>query len=177
MATKVAERLVELEVITAEQADDEALVINAVTGLHEALGTVQAANARLVQENTALQAKVAEVQKAEAMTIVEAAIAEGRIPAKNQDAIDFWMGQLIANPEQAKKAMAATLQANPLLQKVIDVKVSDTKRVARGTSTAELVQAQHLAVREVQEKHPGLSYQDAFNKARMERPEVFPVEA
>src|SRR4029077_9472170 len=112
---KVAEKLVELEVITAEQADDEALVINAVVGMYEALGLSQAANARLVSENTALQAKVADVQKAEATSVIEAAIAEGKIPAKNQDAIDFWMGELIANPERAKKAMAATLQANPLL--------------------------------------------------------------
>jgi phage I-like protein len=174
---KVAEKLVELEVITAEQADDEALVINAVTGMHEALNLSQAANARLVSENTALQAKVADVQKAEATTVIEAAIAEGKIPAKNQGVIDFWMGQLIANPEQAKKAMAATFQANPLLQKVIDVKVSDTKRVVGGTSAADLVQAQHLAIAEVQEKHPGLNYTDAFNKAKREHPEIFPVEA
>jgi hypothetical protein len=176
---KLTDKLVELEVITAEQAADadEEFLVRAVTGLHEALATVQAANARLVSENTALAAKAIEVQKAEATTIVQAAIAEGRIPAKNQDAIDFWMGQLIANPEQAKKAMAATLQANPLLQKVIDVKVSDTKRVAQGQSAADLVQAQHLAVAEIQAANPNLSYIDAFNKARRDKPEIFPVEA
>jgi Mu-like prophage I protein len=175
---KLTDKLVELEVITAEQAADadEEFLVRAVTGLHEALATVQAANARLVSENTALAAKAIEVQKAEATTIVQAAIAEGRIPAKNQDAIDFWMGQLIANPEQAKKAMAATLQANPLLQKVIDVKVSDTKKVAQGQSAADLVQAQHLAIAEVQEAHPGLNYTDAFNKAKREHPEVFLAE-
>jgi Mu-like prophage I protein len=176
---KLTDKLVELEVITAEQAADadEEFIVRAVTGLHEALATVQAANARLVSENTALAAKAIEVQKAEATSIVQAAIAEGKIPAKNQDAIDFWMGQLIANPEQAKKAMAATLQANPLLQKVIDVKVSDTKRVASGTSAADLVQAQHLAIHEIQEAHPNLSYTDAFNKAKREHPEVFLAES
>jgi hypothetical protein len=175
---KLTDKLVELEVITAEQAADadEEFLVRAVTGLHEALATVQAANARLVSENTALAAKAIEVQKAEATTIVQAAIAEGKIPAKNQDAIDFWMGQLIANPEQAKKAMAATLQANPLLQKVIDVKVSDTKKVAQGQSAADLVQAQHLAVAEIQAANPNLSYTDAFNKARRDKPDIFLAE-
>jgi hypothetical protein len=175
---KLTDKLVELQVITAEQAADaeEEFLVRAVTGLHEALATVQAANARLVSENTALAAKAIEVQKAEASSIVQAAIAEGKIPAKNQDAIDFWTGQLTANPEQAKKALAS-LSANPLLQKVIDVKVSDTKKVAQGQSAADLVQAQHLAIAEVQEKHPGLNYTDAFNKAKRERPEIFPVEA
>jgi phage I-like protein len=173
---KVAEKLVELEVITAEQADDEALVINAVVGMHEALGLSQAANARLVSENTALQAKVADVQKAEATSVIEAAIAEGKIGSKDKDSIAFFTAQLIASPETTKKVLAS-MPANPLLQKVIDVKVSDTKRVAGGTSAADLVQAQHLAIAEVQEAHPGLNYTDAFNKARREHPEIFPVEA
>jgi phage I-like protein len=176
---KLTDKLVELEVITAEQAADadEEFLVRAVTGLHEALATVQAANARLISENTALAAKAIEVQKAEATSIVQAAIAEGKIPAKNQDAIDFWMDQLIANPDRAKKAMAATLQANPALQKVIDVKVSDTKKVAQGQSEGDLVQAQHRAVRMVQEKYPGLNHTDAFNRAKEEYPQAFPVEA
>jgi Mu-like prophage I protein len=176
MAAKVAERLVELEVITAEQADDEDMVVKAVTGLHEALATVQAANARLVSENTALAAKAIEVQKAEASTIIEAAIAEGKIGAKDKTSIEFWTGQLVSSPETAKKVIAS-LPANPLLKKVIDVKVGDTKRVAAGQSEADLVQAQHLAIHEIQESHPNLSYTDAFNKAKREHPEVFPVEA
>jgi phage I-like protein len=173
---KVAEKLVELEVITAEQADDLDTVVKAITDMHVTIGLVQAANARLQSENTALQAKVAEVQKAEATTVIEAAIAEGRIPGKNQGLKDYWIGQLTANPEQAKKALEA-ISVSPLLQKVIDVKAADTKRVAGGTSAADLVQAQHLAIAEVQEKHPGLNYSDAFNKAKREHPEIFPVEA
>jgi Mu-like prophage I protein len=175
---KLTDKLVELEVITAEQAADadEEFLVRAVTGLHEALATVQAANARLVSENTALAAKAIEVQKAEATTIVQAAIAEGKIGAKDQLTIDFYTAQLIAQPETAKKVLAA-MPKNPLLQKVIDVKVSDTKRVAQGQSAADLVQAQHLAVAEVQAANPNLSYTDAFNKARRDKPEIFPVEA
>jgi phage I-like protein len=173
---KVAEKLVELEVITAEQADDPETVIKAVAGMHEALGLAQAANARLVTENAALQAKVADVQKAEATMIIEAAIAEGKIGAKDKTSIEFWTGQLVSSPETAKKVIAS-LPANPLLQRVIDVKVGDTKKVAQGQSAADLVQAQHLAIHEVQEAHPNLSYTDAFNKAKREHPEVFPVEA
>jgi Mu-like prophage I protein len=174
---KLTDKLVELEVITAEQAvdADEEFLVRAVTGLHEALATVQAANARLVSENTALAAKAIEVQKAEATTIVQAAIAEGKIPAKDQLTIDFYTAQLIAQPETAKKVLAA-MPKNPLLQKVIDVKVSDTKKVAQGQSNADLVQAQHLAIAEVQEAHPNLSYTDAFNKAKREHPEVFLAE-
>jgi phage I-like protein len=173
--TAVAEKLVELEIITAEQADDPETVIKAITDMHEALATVQAANARLVSENTALAAKAIEVQKAEATSIVQAAIAEGKIGAKDKTSIDFWTGQLVSSPETAKKVIAS-LPANPVLQKVIDVKVSDTKRVAGGTSAADLVQAQHLAIAEVQEAHPGLNYTDAFNKAKREHPEVFLAE-
>jgi phage I-like protein len=173
---KVAEKLVELEVITAEQADDPDTVIKAITDMHVTIGLVQAANARLQSENTALQAKVADVQKAEATSVIEAAIAEGKIGAKDKTSIEFWTGQLVSSPETAKKVIAS-LPANPLLQKVIDVKVSDTKRVAGGTSAADLVQAQHLAIHEIQEAHPNLSYTDAFNKAKRERPEIFPVEA
>src|SRR5258705_3781815 len=175
---KLTDKLVELEVITAEQAvdADEEFIVDAVTGMREALATVQAANARLISENTALAAKAIEVQKAEALSIVQAAIAEGKIPAKEQSAIDFWTAQLTANPEQAKKALA-TLHPAPVLQKMIDVKVSDTKKVAQGQSEADLIQAQHLAIHEIQEAHPNLSYTDAFNKAKREHPDVFPVEA
>jgi hypothetical protein len=175
---KLTDKLVELEVITAEQAADadEELLVRAVTGLHEALATVQAANARLISENTALAAKAIEVQKAEASSIVQAAIAEGKIGAKDQLTIDFYTAQLIAQPETAKKVLAA-MPKNPLLQKVIDVKVSDTKRVTQGQSAADLVQAQHLAVAEIQAANPNLSYPDAFNKARRDKPEIFPVEA
>jgi phage I-like protein len=175
MAAKVAERLVELEVITAEQAEDEDIVVKAITDMHATIGQVQAANARLVSENIALQAKVADVIKAEATSIIEAAIAEGKIGAKDQASIDFWTGQLVASPATAKKVLAA-MPANPLLQRVIDVKVKDGKRVTAGQTEADLVQAQHLAIHEVQEAHPGLSYADAFNKARRERPDVFPAE-
>src|SRR4029077_16229367 len=158
----------------AADADEEFLV-RAVTGVCESLTAVQAANARLTSENLALAAKAIEVQKAEATSIVQAAIAEGKIPAKNQDAIDFWTGQLTTNPEQGKKALAS-LSPNPVLQKVIDVKVGDTKKVAQGQSTADLVQAQHLAVAEIQAANPNLSYTDAFNKARRDKPDIFLAE-
>jgi hypothetical protein len=123
-----------------------------------------------------LAAKAIEVQKAEASTIIEAAIAEGKIGAKDKTSIEFYTAQLIASPDTTKKVLAA-MPVNPLLKKVIDVKVGDTKRVAAGQSEADLVQAQHLAIHEIQEAHPNLSYTDAFNKAKREHPEVFPVEA
>lgn len=178
MANAIAEKLFELDVITAEQASeaDEAFVIKAITGIHEALALAHAANAQVSRENRELQAKVADIQKAEATTIVQAAVAEGKIPAKDQAAIDFWTAQLTASPETAKKVLAG-MPVNPLLQRVIDVKVKDGKKVAAGQSEAELVQAQHLAVAEIRAANPNMNYQDAFNKAKREHPEVFPVEA
>lgn len=173
---KIAEKLVELEVITAEQADDPETVVKAVEGMHQRIVEVQAANARLTSENTALAAKVADVQKAEATTIVQAAIAEGKIPAKDQAALDFWTAQLTASPETAKKVLAS-MPANPLLQRVIDVKVKDGKRTAASQSATDLIEAQHRAVRMVKEKHPSLGHTDAFNRAKEEYPEAFPVEA
>jgi phage I-like protein len=172
------QKLVELEVITAEQAAeaDEAFIIRAIDGLHGNLAMVQAANAKLMTENTALLAKVQDVQKAEATSIVEAAIAEGKIGAKDQSSIDFWTAQLTNQPTTAKKVLAS-LPANPLLQRVIDVKVKDGKRTTAGQSEADLVQAQHLAVSEIRAANPAMSFADAFNKAKRDKPEVFPVEA
>ena len=68
------------------------------------------------------------------------------------------------------------MPANPVLQRVIDVKVKDGKRTAAGTE-ADLIQAQHRAVRMVKEKYPTLGHTDAFNRAKEEFPEAFPVEA
>jgi phage I-like protein len=172
---KAVERLLELEIITAEQADDEDIVVKAITDMHATIGQTQAANARLVSENTALQAAVKDIEKSEAETIVKAAIADGKIGSRDQSTIDFWMGQLVSNRKGAEKVLAA-MQANPALQKVIDVKVRDGKRTAAG-SEADLVQAQHRAVRMVKEKYPGLGHTDAFNRAKEEFPDAFPVEA
>src|SRR5258707_13716472 len=88
---KLTDKLVELEVITAGQAvdADEEFIVGAVTGVHEASATVEAANARLISEKTALAAKAVDVQKAGALSSSQAATAEGTIPAKKQSALDF----------------------------------------------------------------------------------------
>jgi phage I-like protein len=158
LMSTVANRLVELEVITAQEAEgaDEELLVRAINGLHEELKATQAANAQLKSEKLSLEAKVQAVAKSEAETVVQAAIAEGKIGIKDQTAIDFWTDQLLRSPDTAKKVLAS-LPKNEALTTIVNV-------------TAK---AQHRAVRSVQERQPGLSHSDAFNRAKEERPELF----
>lgn len=176
--SKLANRLVELQVITAQDAEDadEDVLISAVNGLHDELLTVRAANGRLTAENAALSGKIEAVSKAEAQNIVQAAMAEGKIGAKDTISIDFWTQQLMAQPQAAKQALNA-LPANPALQKVITVKAGDMKTAATTLQDkAQRQAAQKAAIKKVQAAHPSLSYQDAFNEARSQEPEIF-VEA
>jgi phage I-like protein len=176
--SKISDRLVELEVITAEQAEgaDEEFLIRAINGLHEQLACAQAANARLSSENTSLAAKVQAVVKSEAEGVVQAAIAEGKIGSKDQTSIDFWTTQLLSSPETTKKVLAA-MPKNEALKTVINVTSKDAgKGALTAASKTELVAAQHRAVRAVQKANPKMDYPDAFNQARADHPELFPVE-
>jgi len=173
----VVEKLVELKVITATQAEkaDEDLVCAAIEQLHESVEALSTANKQLESANTSLRAQAAEVQKSEALSIVQAAIDEGKIPGKDQELIDHWTEQAIASPERTRRMLTA-LPANPLLQRVIDVKVKDGKRVQAGQSNADLVQAQHNVIAEVKAANPQMKFEDVFNKAKRDHPEVFPAE-
>ena len=174
----VAQKLAELKVITAAQAEtaDEDLVLAAIEQMHESIGALSTANKQLESANTSLRAKAAEVQKSEAHSIVQAAIDEGKIPGKDQELVDHWIEQAIASPERTRKVLAS-LSANPLLQRVIDVKVKDGKRVTSGQSQWDLIQAQHTAIEEVRARNTGMTRQQAFEIAKRDHPEVFPVEA
>lgn len=174
---EVAEKLAELKVITAAQAEnaDSELVLSAIEQMHESIQALSTANKQLESANTSLRAKAAEVQKSEAQSIVQAAIDEGKIPAKDQELIDHWTEQAIQSPERTRRLLTA-LPANPLLQRVIDVKVKDGKRVTSGQSSADLVQAQHNAIAEVKAANPNMRFEDVFNKAKRDHPEVFPTE-
>ena len=173
----IAEKLVELKVITAAQAEnaDEDFIIATVEQMHESLEALSTANKQLESANVGLRARAAEVQKFEAQSIVQAAIDEGKIPGKDQELIDHWTEQAIASPERTRKMLTA-LPANPLLQRLIDVKVKDGKRVTGGQSNADLVHAQHNAIAEVKAANPNMKFEDIFNKAKRDHPEVFPQE-
>jgi phage I-like protein len=175
--SKIADKLVELEVITAEQAEgaDEELLIRAINGLHETLAATQAANERLTTENTSLAAKVQAIQKSEAEGVIEAAIGEGKIGAKDEKTKAFYMRNFLSDPEGTKTVLAS-MPANPVLNRIIEVKSKDTGRPLSGQSTHDLVEAQHRAWHAVQKANPNLNAQDAFNEARAQRPDLFPPE-
>lgn len=173
---KVAEKLVELQVITAQQAEseDEDFLIRAISGLHGNMVIVQKANDLLKAENTNLLLKVQAVQAAEADQIIEAVIAEGKIPAKDAETIKFFKDQYLVHPEQTKKVLAALTGNSTILgEPIVKIKSGDHVTTRSG---AEIVEAQQNLIKEIRENNPNLSFDSAFNRARAQRPELF-VEA
>jgi phage I-like protein len=174
---KIAQELIELQVITAQQAEteDDDLLVKAIKGMHDALVMTQKANDLLQKENTDLQLKVQAVQETEADQVIRAAIDEGKIPPKDEDTVQFFKKQYLQYPEQTKKVLAS-LHGNSVLGKpIVEVKARDHAG-ARSWTQQDLIQAQKLAIAEIQETNPSLSFDTAFNKARQQHPELF-VEA
>lgn len=171
---KIATKLVELELITAEQAEDEEAISAAIDHLSSVLTTTQASNAALLTENTALKAEAERVKGSEADSVIQAAIAEGKIGAQDKDTIGFYRAQLIAQPVTAKKVIAA-MPVNPVLKKVIEVKAGDSRSnlMAEGKTKAKLIADQHNIVNEIMAANPKMTYSDAFNKAKREHGELF----
>jgi phage I-like protein len=176
--TKVASKLAELQVITAQQAEegDEDFLTRAIGGLHGELVLSRKANDLLQAENANLQLRVQAVQTSEAEQLIETAIKEGKFPAQDDDTIKFFKEQYLAHPEQTKKVLAA-LSGNKILGgPIIDVKVKDTKQIGGSQNGADIIEAQKNAIAAIQEVNPGMSFETAFNKARLQHRELF-VEA
>ena len=175
--SKITEKLLELKVITAEQGDDEDAVVAAIEALHQDNTALAESNAALVTENNRYKIEAERAASAAADTVIQAAIDEGKFSERDKDTVAFYKTQYLANPEQTRKVLAS-LYPNPILQKQINVRASDSKRLVNSAqSKAQLQHEQQLAVAEVRAANPKLYYQDAFNKARREHPEVFPPEA
>jgi len=175
--TKLAEKLAELKVITAQQAEseDEDFLVRAVDGLFASLVLAQRANDMLKAENTDLNLKVQAIKATEADKVIEDAIKAGKFPAKDAETIQFFKEQYLAHPEQTKKVLAA-LAGSPVLGDPI-VKVTSDPRVMGGmTNGSQIIEAQKALVREIKEANPSMSNETAFNKAKSQRPELF-VEA
>jgi len=172
--SEIAKKLTEFNLITATQAEDAEAVVQAVMALHTELAGTRAANAALRNENATLRAEAERVKAKEADSIIEAAIADGRIPPKSPKLIDYWRTQLIAQPDAVKEVIAS-LPANPVLKPLIEVKAGDSK-AGISRSMHDLVHRQKQAVAEVMATNHGMTNAQAFNKAREERPDLFPAE-
>jgi phage I-like protein len=177
---KVIEELVSLGIITASDAGNEDTVTGVVTvnvrALQASLKASQDTVTALKAENTELKTKVTATQEKEASDIIEAAINEGKIGGNDESTIAFFKAQLIAQPEATKKVLAA-MPKNPLLDKIVNIKAGDQKRSTSGLDRQALIEAQTAAVKATQAKNPHLSYAEAFNQAKAEKPDLFPVEA
>lgn len=175
--TKVAEKLISLSIITAEQGDDDEAIIAAIDTLRTDNITLAESNAALVAENNKYKLEAERAAEIAADAVIQAAIDEGKFSERDRETVAHFKGQYLKDPEGTKKVLAA-LYPNPILQKQITVKAGDSKRlVATAGDRAQLQHQQALAVAEVRAANPKLSYQDAFNKARRDHPEVFPPEA
>ena len=175
--TPIAQKCVDLKIVTAEQGENEDAVIAAIETLSQDNAALAESNAALVTENNRFKLEAERAADAAADTVIQGAIAEGKFSERDRDTVEFYKRQYLTNPEQTKKVLAS-LYPNPILQKQIEVKAGDSKRlVGSAQSRGQLQHQQHLAIAEVRAANPKLSYQDAFNAARREHPEVFPPEA
>ena len=175
--SKITEKLLELKIITAEQGDDEDAVIAAIESLHQDNTALAESNAALVTENNRYKIEAERAASAAADTVIEAAIDEGKFSEAQKELVAHWKAEYIKDPERTKRLLAS-IPANPILQKQVTVKAGDGRRLtASASDRAQLQHQQKLAVAEVMAANPKMSYTDAFNKARRDRPEVFPPEA
>ena len=172
--TTLAKKLTEFAIITAQQAEEPEAVVQAVMAMHTELAGARASNAALRNENSVLKAEAERIKGQEADSVIESAIAEGRIPGKNTKLAGYWRSQLIADPVMVKEVLAS-LPANAALKPLIEVKAGDSK-AGISRQMGDLVGRQQRAVSEIRAARPNLSYVDAFNKAKEERPDLFPAE-
>jgi aspartate 1-decarboxylase len=174
--TKLSEKLIELSVITAEQGEDDEAIIAAIQTMREDNIALAESNSALVIENNRFKADAEQAIQATADTVIQAAIAEGKISENDKVTIAFYKDQYRREPDMTKKVLAA-LYPNPVLQKQITVKAGDSKRLtATAADKAGLQQQQKVVIAEVRAANPLMSYADVFNKARRDHPEVFPPE-
>src|ERR1700752_3668043 len=175
--SKLTDKLIELAVITAEQAEDEAAVCAAIEQLQSDNLALSESNAALVKENNDFKLAAERAQSAAADTVIQAAIAEGKFSANNKQVIDHFRKQLASDFEGTKTVLAA-LHAYPILQRQVTVKAGDTRRMsAEASSRTQLQKLQTLAVAEVRRANPKLSHVEAFNIAKRDKREFFPDES
>lgn len=162
------------------------------------LATVQADNKKLKDtieakktdtEVQILKAKIKELEEerergkveaanAIADSVIEAAIKEGKIAPKNEEAKATWK-KILLNDVEAGRLILASLAPNPAFQKVVTVSgshrdigkpapVADT--TLSGSNNGKLCKA---AVREYQATHPNVSFEDAWRIQADLKPELF----
>jgi phage I-like protein len=178
MPNKIAEKLAELQVITAAEAEsaDEAFVLRAVAGMHDHIQLVTATNKSLTKTNLELSAKVKDIEESEATRVIQAAIEEGKIPGKDEEVVAFYKEQYIKSPKTTIKVLASLSAAT---KREVTVSSTESRKGAgaNGRTSADMIENQKRKVKEIRAANPHLDYDSAFNKAVAENPDIFPVEA
>lgn len=155
--------LVAAKLIPSADLEDEAAA-SAVTASTKALtDRVTAAETRA----TTLDTEVKAAAKTRAEGLVEAAVREGRIPAKDTKTRDYWVNSIVTAGAPAEEALKAA-PVNPALT----VQARETTRTAV-TAGADVVSAQNAEIASVRASNPKLSYADAFSQAARQKPDLF----
>lgn len=142
------EAIVKCMVDSGILTDAEAAADNAPALLTERLNALKAAKATAAQATdqsstiTALRAELAEVKEKEATAAITAAVADGRILAKDTDTQAFWKSAILADPVKATAALAKVPQS----EVPKDSTLPGAEKPTGVTAKAELTQEQSAAV-------------------------------
>ena len=142
------EAIVKCMVDSGILTDAEAAADNAPALLTERLNALKAAKATAAQATdqsstiTALRAELAEVKEKEATAAITAAVADGRILAKDTDTQAFWKSAILADPVKAQAALA---KVQPVTVPA-DSQLPGAEKPGSVTAKAELTQEQSAAV-------------------------------
>lgn len=152
---------------SAELSEDEA-----VAAFTAAFKAREEAEQSLTKRVEAAETQVKEAKTQRANSLVEAAIADGRIPPQDAETREFYVSSIITAGEKAEKALAA-LKPNPAYKGASAVKVE-----AKGSSMGEdapaaIMAKQDEAVAAYMASHPGVSRSQAFVACSAEKPELF----
>lgn len=113
--------------------------------------------------------------KAHAESIVNAAVADGRIPAKNETIKAAWIATIASNPDSAKLLQA--IAPNKALGQVIKAKTGDAASAADGiVDAADAASKIDAEVAKVKASH-SVSYAEAYNIVKANSPELFEAAA
>lgn len=164
--TKLLTVLVAAKLIaSADLADDEAAAQFSASfaPFKEAKDTLPTVQAKL----TTLEQDVIKAKEARADALVQAAINEGRLPAKDDASKAFWKTSIVQAGSTAEAALAA-LPVNPVLSDIVKMEAKKTD-----SDATDLAKQQNDAVAAYQAKHSGASFSEAWSICAQENPKLF----
>jgi hypothetical protein len=164
--TKLITALVAAKLIASvELSDDEAAAqfSAAFAPFKEAKDTLPTIQAKL----STLEQDVIKAKESRAEALVQAAINEGRLPAKDEASKGFWKTSIVQAGATAEAALAA-LPVNPVLAEVVKMEAKQTSPDAN-----DVAKQQNDAVAAYQAKHSGASFSEAWGICAQENPKLF----